>query len=335
MHCQKRLFQPSEIPKQGLTRQLFRKRAQLLRFAVGQIQIGFAFLYGANYQNIPTNANQILPENGQVAGSAHGTVNRPQHLGIIARNHSTHQRYGFLPSARTDCFIHQGRGDRLPRPRAKVQKADGVPHTALRKTRNPLCGIRIQLNALRVGNRAQAVGQNRHRDAAKFKALTTGDDRSGQLLQFGGCQDKNNMRGRLLQRFQQGIKRTARKHMHLVDDINAVFESRGRINDRFANRPNVVNAVVGRGIHFHHIGRGTLQHRTAGVAHPAGIAVSRVLAVDGTRQNLGTACLACPARAAEQICVRKIAALHLVLQNRRNMFLSADLTKGSRSPFSI
>ena len=37
-------------------------------------------------------------------------------------------------------------------------------------------------------------------------------------------EDKNNVLGRFLKRFQKRVERADRKHVHLVDYINALFQ---------------------------------------------------------------------------------------------------------------
>ena len=69
-------------------------------------------------------------------------------------------------------------------------------------------------------------------------------------MKLGRCENKDNVCGRLLKRFQKRIEGTSRKHMDLVDDINAILQGRGCINDLVANITDVIYAVIGSSIHF-------------------------------------------------------------------------------------
>ncbi|CDC60381.1 glutaredoxin GrxC family [Clostridium sp. CAG:448] len=70
--------------------------------------------------------------------------------------------------------------------------------------------------------------------------------------------------------------------MNLVDDVDTVSECGRRVNDRIPNGTDIVHAVIGSGVHFHHIGCGPVQDGTACRAHAARISVLRMLAVDRT-----------------------------------------------------
>ena len=117
--------------------------------------------------------------------------------------------------------------------------------------------------------------------AAEAVALTAGEYGRGHLLQLRRCEDEHKMLRRLLQYFEERIERRGGEHMHLVDDVHALFHGGGRKHRFLAQGAHIVNAVIRCGVKLHHVHHGALAYAAAGGAHAAGIAVYRVLAVDG------------------------------------------------------
>ena len=91
------------------------------------------------------------------------------------------------------------------------------------------------------------------------------------------------MFGRFLQNLEQRVERRGGEHVHLVHDVDALFDLRGRVDRFIAQRADVVHAVVGRGIQLGHIEKRARLDAEAGGAGIAGVAGLRILAVDGFR----------------------------------------------------
>ena len=154
-------------------------------------------------------------------------------------------------------------------------------------------------------------------------------------MQLGGCQDEHHVFGRLLQRFEQRVERACREHMYLVDDIHALFKRCGSVDHLVADIADIVYAVVGGCVHFKHVGCRTRFDRAAGIADKARRAVYGLLAVDRLGKDLCAGGLTRSARSAKQICMRKPARPCLILQNRRDVLLTANVLKALRTPFSV
>ena len=123
-------------------------------------------------------------------------------------------------------------------------------------------------------------------------------------MHLGGGEDEDDVLGRLLHDFEQGVKGPDAEHVGLVDDVDAVVDLGGGEVCLLAQLADVVDAVVAGRVDL-----GDVEHRAvvdalADVAHPAGIAVVLVWAVDRLGDDLRAGGLAGAARAGEQICVR-------------------------------
>ena len=67
------------------------------------------------------------------------------------------------------------------------------------------------------------IGDVADSDSLKIKNLASRKDGWQHLVLFGGRQNKNGMRGRLLERFKECVERSLREHVHLVDDVDLVL----------------------------------------------------------------------------------------------------------------
>ena len=103
--------------------------------------------------------------------------------------------------------------------------------------------------------------------------------------------------------------------MNLVDNINAVPESSGHIGNIIANITDIVDSVVGGGIHFNHIDCPPFVNGAARFAFSARLPILRAETVQGFCKDLRTAGLSGSAGAAEQISMTGTVMRHLIAQN--------------------
>lgn len=92
-------------------------------------------------------------------------------------------------------------------------------------------------------------------------------------MNFGGGKDEDHMLRRFLKDFEQRVEGAGRKHMHLIDDVHALFEHRRGIDDLFPQVTDVFHAVVARRVDFQHVGRAARVDGAAAFAAVAGVAV--------------------------------------------------------------
>ena len=172
-------------------------------------------------------------------------------------------------------------------------------------------------------------------DATEIETLATGNDGCRQFLQLGGGQNEDHVCRGLFQGFEQCIEGTLGEHMHLVDDIHAVFQLGGGIDDLVADVADIIYAVVGCGIHFQHVGSRSRVNGAAGGALAAGACGRQMLAVDRLGQDLGAGGLTRSARSAEQVGVGELPCRTFIFQNGGNVILTADFIKVARPPLAV
>ena len=128
-------------------------------------------------------------------------------------------------------------------------------------------------------------------------------------------EDKDHMLRRLFKRFEERIECRNREHMHLVDDVNAVFQIGRCINDTIAKITNIINAVITCRVHFHDICcRSRLDCKTGG-AFSAGVAVFGMLTVCRFCNDLRAGSLTRAARTAEKISVGNLSVFHFARED--------------------
>ena len=248
-----------------------------------------------------------------------------QHRGHIPAQHRVghrEQRIGHrqpraLPHVLEGDFLRAGRAAvLLPGAgvgAADVQERERVAHPALGKAGDEVGSLGVNLDALLLTDPPHPRGDDRGADAPKVKPLAAGEDGGGNLVHLGGGEDEDDVLGRLLHDFEQGVKGPDAEHVGLVDDVDAVADLSGGEVCLLAQLADVVDAVVAGRVDL-----GDVEHRAvvdalADVTHPAGIAVVLVWAVDRLGDDLGAGGLAGAARAGEQVGVADAAAGDLLL----------------------
>ena len=155
--------------------------------------------------------------------------------------------------------------------------------------------------------------------AAEVEAVAAIDHGGQDLLGLGGGQDEDRAWRRLLEGLEEGVPGLLGEHVGFVEDVDLVAPGdRGHL---LAQLADVVDRVVGGGVHLDHVERGGAGDRHARVAGAAGADRGAVLAVQAGGQDLGHARLAGAAGADEQVGVVDIAALDGVGQGAHHVLL--------------
>src|SRR5687768_24738 len=94
-------------------------------------------------------------------------------------------------------------------------------------------------------------------DTSEVKPLAAGDNGRKEFLGVGGGQDESSVRGRLLQRLEEGVCGGASDLVRFVDDVHLRPKLSGRIADTLAEIPDVVDAAIAGRVDLDDIGRRT------------------------------------------------------------------------------
>ena len=154
-------------------------------------------------------------------------------------------------------------------------------------------------------------------------------------MQLRRRQNKQQVLRRLFDDLEQRIERRDRQHVHLVNDVHAHFDLAGRIDCVVAQRAHRVHAVIRCRVDLLHVHAAAVVNGAAGRAAVAGVAVVRMLAVDGLGQNFRARGLARAARAGKEIGVAELAGDKLRTQRLGHAALADHVGKRLRPVFSV
>ena len=131
---------------------------------------------------------------------------------------------------------------------ALVEQAHRIAQTAVCQPRQKRSRIRLELDALLIGDIIQSAHDILRHDAPEGEALAARQDRGRHLMQLRRRQNEQQVLRRLLDDLEQGVERAQREHMHLVDDIHTLFDLRRGIDGVVAQGADAVHAVIRGGV---------------------------------------------------------------------------------------
>ena len=94
--------------------------------------------------------------------------------------------------------------------------------------------------------------------ALKIVSLASTQDRDGDFVRIGRCEDKDDVCRWLFERFEQGIKSLGREHVDFVDDVYFVAVARWSIAHSFENFADFINTAIRSAVDFDDVERTAL-----------------------------------------------------------------------------
>ena len=188
-----------------------------------------------------------------------------------------------------------------------VEERERVPHTAVGLLRDDVETVWVGVDALLLREVLEVLHDVVHLHTVEVKYLTTRENRGQNLVLLRGREDEFCVGGRLFERLQKGIERRCREHMHLIDDIHAVFADLGRYSHLVNQLTDVIDGVVGRGVEFVDVVGAVFVERPARLALVARLHIlGEVEAVDGFGEDTATRRLAHATRPAKEVRLREL-----------------------------
>ena len=153
-------------------------------------------------------------------------------------------------------------------------------------------------------------------------------------MRFGSGENELDVRRRLFEGLEEGIKSRVGQHMDFVDDDDPKAALGRPVLDTFSEVTDMIDARMRGAVNLQHIDRaagGDLEAITTGVA---GIWSRATLAVEGFGEQAGGGGFPYTARAGEQKGVSHTAAAEGVTQGAGHMFLTHHFVKGLWPPLT-
>ena len=203
-----------------------------------------------------------------------------------------------------------------------VENGECVAHGTIGLLRNHIQRLWFGRNALVLSHILQMADHIGHANSAKIVDLTARQNRWNNFVLFGSGENENSVCWRLFERFQKGVERRRREHVHLVDDIDAVTPDLRRNAHLIDQRANVVHRIVRGSIEFVYVERALLVESAARFALVAGFAVGGwVRAVDSFGKNACAGGFAHATRTAKEVSVRQMVGSDGIFERRGECLL--------------
>ena len=188
------------------------------------------------------------------------------------------------------------------------------------------------------------IGEMRHQhvgiDPAQIKTLAARQHRHRHFSNFGGGEHEFGVLRRLFQRLEERVERRGREHVDFVDDVDLVARAGGRIAHAVIDLAHVVDAGMGRGVHFQHVHVPAFHDRLAVHAergHVDGRAFDRTVrqfVVQRARQNPRRGGLADPAHAGQDPGLRNSPGFERVGDGADHGLLADQVVKAGGAVFA-
>ena len=218
---------------------------------------------------------------------------------------------------------------------AGVQDGQSVPQGAVGQSGDEAGSAVGEAEILGPGHLGHAAGDILGAYAGEVVPLAAGMDGGRNLLDLGGGQDENDVGRWLLQGLEQGVESRRGEHMHLVDDIHFIGADTGGVSRLVPQVPDIVYAVVGGGVHLHHIQDAAVVNAAADRALAAGVALPWGQTVDRLGKDLGTGGLAGAPHPGEQIGMAHPPGGHLIFEGRDGGLLAHHVLKALGPPLAV
>ena len=162
----------------------------------------------------------------------------------------------------------------------------------------------------------------------EVEPLDAAEDGREHPVHVGRRENEDDVRGRFLERLEQGVPGAGRKHVRFVDDENLVLADDGRVLDAVDNNfADVLDARVGGGVDFKNVHRVAAGDILAAFALATGVQRVAAGAVECAGEDTGTGGLAYTAGAGKKECMMKATPFDSVLEGLCDMFLPDHVVK--------
>src|SRR5256714_4917228 len=265
---------------------------------------------------------EIAPVVDETADELHG-VRR------IRRREHIKERGGLLPIRRAEEVIDfLQRDGSVGESDDHVQHALGIPKGALGVACDRIERGRISVQLLLLDDVRELRDDTFLRDAAEVEALRSRHDGGRDLLRLGRSENEHRVRRGFFEGLQERIERFGRELVRLVDDVHLVLPGRRSETDLIAKVAHLVDAAIRRGVDLDEVQEAALPDRDAGLAAIAWLAVLRVRAIDGLRDEAGDRRPSSAPHGGPAVCLCNLAARDRVPERARDVLLSDDRGEG-------
>jgi hypothetical protein len=133
---------------------------------------------------------------------------------------------------------------RTGRPEQLVKNGEGIANRPGARPNDQPDDAGLNLDPFLLADSGQIIRQEARWDESERIVVGPASDRPDDLVRLGCRENELDMRGRLLDQFEQGIETGRRHHVGLIDDVDLVARVDRREECPLAEVPGVVNPAV-------------------------------------------------------------------------------------------
>ena len=281
---------------------------------------------GTAHKQIPQMRTKRRNEMQRIETLAQDLIENQQRRTVILRQKSIHQTETILVIQDIQIPDHIRVMDvRTAESHCLVENSKRIAHRTVSLVSDHMQRLVIHRDALLSGDIPQIPHDVRHADTIEIIGLATAQDGRDDLMLLSGGKDEDRVCRRLLESLQERIESRLRKHMDLIDDIDAVPAHLGRDLHLVHQGLDVIHTVVRRRIQLVDAIRTPLLETPARLALAARLHVrTRIRTVDGLRENARGTGFADTTGTAEQIGMRELPPEYGILQGARDVILTDE-----------
>ena len=216
-----------------------------------------------------------------------------------------------------------------------VEDGKRITHRAVGLVSNNVERLVVDGHTLRSSHHTEVPYDVLNCDSVEIVSLATRQDGRKDLVFLSSRKNEDGVCRRFLESLEEGVERSLREHMHLVDDIHAVLAHLRRYADLVHQGLDVLDTVVGCRVKLVDTVRTSLSERLAGLASAARFHIRRRIGtVDHLCEDTCCSGLADASRSAEEVCVSELSSKNRVLESLGDIVLTDECPEGVRSVFS-
>jgi hypothetical protein len=170
---------------------------------------------------------------------------------------------------------------------------------------------------------------------AEIESLAPGNDRRGQSVRLCCSQNEHNVSRRLLQSFQQGVKRLGSQHMNFVNNVYLMPDFGRRVFNFVPDVPDFFDPAIGGGVNFKNVHDRTFRYTPTRGTFITRFGSRAIQAIYGFCHDFGNAGFAGSPRPVKQVRMGNAAFTQRILQCLYDVLLADHILKSLRSPRSI
>src|SRR5262245_19136491 len=301
-----------------------RQLSQTLDLHVGNAEQIASVNSGFNHQQVAQICGQFAGKITQVVTSDEHLFHQVEYLRSLligdGFDEASESRGADQPQSRRDVVLGDlipAEGDHL------IERRLRVAQTACARASHLTQRGVAYFHALAVGHLAQPPEYFFSRYLPELELLAARKYGVGNLVKLRRRHNKSDVRGRLFEGFQQGVKCAGRKHVDFVNDEELVTVAgrpdRDVVDDHVTH---VVDSGVGRAVDIEHAERGARRDLDAGRTLQTGAAGNARVTVKSLGEYSRGGRLAGTSYAGKQVGMMNPPVVQGVAQRARNMFLA-------------